>query len=75
MRREKNLTDNITTSWPHLASRDLKEFQLSWNFKIGPCLAINICQERFCDYISIRSRVRHFGQNMSLFGSYKRGIL
>ena len=49
-RRKKNLSDNNTTSWPYLASRDLKEFQLSWKFKIGPSVAINICQERFCDF-------------------------
>ena len=32
--------DNNATSWPHLARRDLPDFQLSWNFKIGPSVAI-----------------------------------
>ena len=30
------LTDNNAMSWPHLASWDLLEFQLSWNYKMGP---------------------------------------
>ena len=31
--------DNHTTSWPYLASWDLLDFQLGWDFKIGPSVA------------------------------------
>ena len=48
-RRKINLSDYNTTSWLYLASRDLKDFQLSWKSKIEPSVAINTYQERFCD--------------------------
>ena len=32
--------DNNATLWPHLARSDLLDFQLGWNFKKGPSVAI-----------------------------------
>ena len=32
--------ENNATLWPYLASWDLSDFQLSWDFKIGPSVAI-----------------------------------
>ena len=35
-----NYSYNIATTWTHLASWDLPDFELSWNSKIGPSVAI-----------------------------------
>ena len=35
-----NYSDNNATLWPHLASWVLLDFQLSWDLKIGPSVAI-----------------------------------